>query len=301
MNVKSRKRIIKFFCNFIPIPGIRRKVRTRLSKVKMVFPHKIKPVFDDTKNPIISVIMPVYNQYKVTYECLKSMTYYKPEVPFEIIIADDGSTDETINIEKNIPGIKVVRTPGGLGFLNNVQNAVPHARGKYIFLMNNDMMVTENWLDASYNLIKDDTTLGLVGSLNLAPDGEIQEFGVAIDTSGHVHFSKVKEENIDLLTPVETDYCSGCSILFLKSDWDRLGGFDEQFKPAYCEDSDFCLRVRFTLGKRVICNPKSRIYHYRNLTYSDKASIYAEKNRIKFIKKWEKELVELNKNRRFDK
>ena len=52
MKVKSRKRIIKFFCNFIPIPGIRRKVRTRLLKVKMVFPHKIKPVLMILKTPL---------------------------------------------------------------------------------------------------------------------------------------------------------------------------------------------------------------------------------------------------------
>ncbi|MBP3924574.1 glycosyltransferase [bacterium] len=302
MKVKSRKRIIKFFCNLIPITSLRRKIRKRLERVEMVFPYKLKPHFNNVENPVISIIMPVYNQYKVTYECLKSIAYYMPEVSFEIIIADDGSTDETVNMEKNVPGVKVVKTSGGLGFLKNVQNAVPYAKGKYIFLMNNDMMVTENWLDSSYNLISEDETIGIVGSLNLGPDGDVQEYGASISDTGNAYMNCMhkKKFNIDDLKPVECDYCSGCSILFLKSDWDNLNGFDEKFSPAYYEDTDFNFRVRYVLNKKVICDPKSRIYHYRNMTYSENASILSEKNRAYFLQKWGKQLEELNEGRTFN-
>jgi len=269
MKVKTRKRIIKFFCNFIPVTSLRRKMRMKLSRVDMIFPQEIVPKFEIIDNPVISIVMPVYNQYKVTYECLKSICYYKPEVPFEIIIADDGSTDGTRYIEKNIPGLRVVKTSGGLGFLANIQNAVPYARGKYVFLMNNDMMVTEGWLDSLYQMITKDETIGIVGSLNLNPDGDIQEYGASIGKDGHAHISKMqgkKDVDIDALSPVECDYCSGCSILFEKSDWDKLGGFDKQFSPAYYEDTDFNFRMRFILHKKIVCNPKSRIFHYRNMT-----------------------------------
>lgn len=279
MKVKTRKRIIKFFCNFIPIKSLRRKIRKRLERVEMVFPYQLEPVFDSVDNPVISIVMPVYNQYKVTYECLKSIAYYKPNVSFEIIIADDGSTDATIDIQKKIPGIKVVKSSGGLGFLKNVQNAVPYAKGKYIFLMNNDMMVTEGWLDSSYNIISNDESIGIIGSLNMGPDGDVQEYGASIDREGHAYINLMhkKKFNIEDLKLVECDYCSGCSILFLKSDWDKLNGFDETFSPAYYEDSDFNFRMRYILNKKVVCNPKSRIYHYRNMTYSEKASIFCEK------------------------
>ena len=108
-----------------------------------------------------------------------------------------------------------------------------------------------------------------------------------------------KKFNIEDLKLVECDYCSGCSILFLKSDWDKLNGFDEKFSPAYYEDTDFNFRMRYILNKKVVCNPKSRIYHYRNMTYSEKASIFCEKNCTYFLEKWGKQLEELNKDRTF--
>ena len=274
----------KLLSYLIPSSKLRKEFRNSFIFVR--FPHKIKPKFAITESPDISIVIPVYNQFKITYECLKSIAYYRPNVPFEIIIADDCSTDKTKNIEKLIPGLKVVRTTGNFGFLKNVNNAMKYAKGKYVFLMNNDMLVTENWLDSSYEYIKQKDNIGIVGSICLNFEGSVQEYGAYLDSEGYAHLN-IRDTYDDLVVQ-ESDYCSGCSILFSKSDWEKLAGFDEQFSPAYYEDTDFSYGVKYQLNKKIICNPGSKIYHYRGKTYSYAAGSISEINREKFIKKWGK-------------
>jgi len=286
MNNKFKNIIIRFVCLFIPNKKHRRNFRKKLLEKFIKFPHKINPAFILPSEPEVTVIIPVYNQYDFTCECLKSIAYYKPKISFEIIIADDASTDKTKNIEHIINGIRVVRTEGNYGFLKNVKNAITHAKGEYIFLMNNDMLVTEGWLDTLYETITTDNKIGIVGSLNLNIDGSIQEFGAFLDKKAHSHINKIKNIKIEELEAKEVQYCSGCSILFSKTDWENIGGFDDKFAPAYYEDTDFNFSMRYKLGKKIICQPKSQIYHIRSLTYSTEGHKLSERNRIQFLKKW---------------
>ncbi len=286
MNNRLKNIIIRFICLFIPNKKYRRNFRKKLLEKYIKFPYKITPEFMSSSAPKVSVVIPVYNQYDFTVECLKSIAYYRPEVPFEIIIADDASTDKTRNIEQEINGIRVIRTPGNYGFLKNVKNTIPYAKGEYIFLMNNDMLVTEGWLDSLYKTITSDDKIGIVGSLNLNIDGSIQEFGSALDKNARSHINKIKNIKPEELNAKEVQYCSGCSILFSKTDWESLGGFDDRFCPAYYEDTDFNFSMQYILGKKIICQPKSKIYHIRSLTYSTEGQKLSEKNRIQFLEKW---------------
>ena len=289
---KLKSLIVRVLCCLIPFKKYRKNLRKNLLQEVIKFQYDITPKFEIVENPKISIVIPVYNQFKVTYECLKSIAYYKPRVTFEIIIADDCSTDNTKKIEKIVPGVKSIRTKGNYGFLKNVKNAVKYAKGEYIFLMNNDMLVTDNWLDSLYETIIKDDKIGIVGSLTLNQDGSAQEFGAKLDEEAHCHFNEIQTEEIENLQEQEVQYCSGCSMLFSKSDWDKLDGFDEQYNTAYYEDTDFNFKMRYNLGKKIICQPKSKIYHIRNLTYSTSANKFSRINRILFLKKWGERLIE---------
>lgn len=281
----NKRNIVKTISCVILNKNLRRKFRDYIYESIIKYPYRnIKPRFEKNNSPEVSIIMPVYNQYKITFECLKSMTYYKPKVSFEVIIADDCSKDRTAEIEKIIPNIKLIRTTGNFGFLKNVKNAVSQAKGKYIFLMNNDMLVKENWLDSLYQYLESHSDVGIVGSLLLYNDDTIQEYGATMNKDGTSHL-EVPDKN-EALKPKETDYCSGCSIMFLKSDWDTLGGFDEQFAPAYYEDSDFGFQMRYILNKKSVCLPDSQIYHLKGKTYSESAIELGGKNRKLFLEKW---------------
>ena len=79
------------------------------------------PVFE---NPVVSIVIPVYNQYKYTVNCLYSILNTVKDIPYEIIIADDCSTDSTQEISKHIKNIQVIKTQDNSGFLKNCNNVL---------------------------------------------------------------------------------------------------------------------------------------------------------------------------------
>ena len=95
-------------------------------------------------NIVVSIVIPAYNQFHYTYLCIKSIIENSKD--YEIILADDNSTDETKNAKLYFDGIRVVHNETNLRFLKNVNNASSYARGKYIVFLNNDTQVQEGWL-----------------------------------------------------------------------------------------------------------------------------------------------------------
>jgi glycosyltransferase involved in cell wall biosynthesis len=79
----------------------------------------------------------VYNKWELTRACLTSVvqTSFGSRIRFEVILADDGSSDDTLRAAEIFPGLRVVRTPSNLGFLLNCNNAAKHARGRYLLLL----------------------------------------------------------------------------------------------------------------------------------------------------------------------
>ena len=220
----------------------------------------------------ISIIIPVYNKWHLTRACINSiLETCDGEISYEIILADDGSKDDTTKGDTIFPGVIIVRTPQNMGFLRNCNNAANHARGRHILLLNNDTIVFPNWLSSLYELMESDEKAGLVGSKLIYPSGEIQEAGGVIwsDASalnyghgdpynhcGHCSFIR------------EADYISGASILVRGKLWREMGGFDQRYKTAYCEDCDLAMEVR-AHGLRVLYQPASTVIHFEHQSYAD--------------------------------
>ena len=135
--------------------------------------------------------------------------------------------------------------------------------------MNNDMIAKPKFLDHLYNTISKNKKIGVVGAMMLNEDGSIQEAGATVFYDGTTEWNCYQWEKINILKTYEVDYCSGCGIMFLKSDWDKLGGFDENYNTAYYEDVDFCYQVKHKLGKKILCQPKAQIYHLFGKTYTN--------------------------------
>ena len=234
-----------------------------------LFPRPLPAMREDTD---VSIIIPVYNKWHLTRACINSiLETCDGGISYEIILADDGSKDETDRGGFIFPGVRVEKTPQNMGFLRNCNNAAQQARGRHILLLNNDTIVFPNWLYSLYELMESDERAGLVGSKLIYPSGEIQEAGGVIwnDASalnyghgdpynrcGHCSFVR------------EADYISGASILIRGSLWRELGGFDQRYKTAYCEDCDLAMEVR-AHGLRVLYQPDSTIIHFEHQSYAD--------------------------------
>lgn len=250
---------------------------------KLVLPH--------FENPEVSIIIPVYNQFHYTYNCIKSIIAHTENVTYEVILADDCSTDVTKDIDQVVENIVIARTPENMRFLRNCNNAAKQARGEYIFFLNNDTQVQENWLGTLVDLMGSDEKIGMCGSMLLYPNGALQEAGGIVwkDASawnfGHLHGPMEPEFNY----VKEVDYISGAAILIRKNLWKEIGGFDDRFAPAYYEDTDLAFEVR-KHGYKVVYQPLSKVVHFEGISNGTDTSSgqkeYQIVNEKKFRDKW---------------
>ncbi len=106
-------------------------------------------------------------------------------IAYEIIIADDKSTDETKNITKYFHNGRVtVNETDEKGFVTGCNRVAKLAKGKYIVFLNNDTQVQKNWLSSLVRLIESDESIGMTGSKLVYPDGSLQEDGGIIWNDG---------------------------------------------------------------------------------------------------------------------
>ncbi len=241
--------------------------------------------------PLVSVLIPVYNQLEYTLKCLQSIAEHKPEVAFEVVVADDCSTDATQQVLARINGLRVVRNPENLKFLLSCNRAVDFCRGKYVFLLNNDTVVSEGWLDTLMDVFETRPDAGLVGSKLVYPDGRLQEAGGIVWQDGSAwNFGRLQDAEAAEFNYVrETDYISGAAIMFPRELFLELGKFDECLAPAYYEDTDLAFRVR-QAGRKVYYQPSSVVVHFEGISHgtdeTDGLKKYQVANHEKFAAKW---------------
>lgn len=305
VNKENVKKFVKYIRTENP-RQVARRIKNYLDRYKPVRNIELKLYrtdqeyveicFQRTDSPLVSIILPVYNQWDYTYSCLKSIYDNSEGIEYEVIIADDVSVDETQHISSYVKNVKVIRNRKNLGFLLNCNNAAKHARGKYILFLNNDTNVQKDWLKYLVDLIEKDEKIGMVGSKLVFPDGRLQEAGGIIwnDASGWNYGRLDDPEKPEYNYVKEVDYISGACIMIRSDLWKQIGGFDERFAPAYYEDSDLAFEVR-RQGYKVMYQPKSVVVHFEGISngkdVSEGLKSYQVINQECFFEKWKDELT----------
>jgi GT2 family glycosyltransferase len=246
------------------------------------------PCSDD---PVVSVIVPTYGQTGYTLRCLASLIQHWPDVPIEIIVVDDAWTGPDAAVLAMVTGIRLIRNDTNLGYLRSCNKAAAAARGAYLYLLNNDTQVRDDWLDPMLSLLVRRADVGAVGAKLLYPDGRLQEAGAIIwrDASGW-NFGRLDDPSKPIYNYVrEVDYCSAAALLVRRSEFLAIGGFDERYAPAYFEDADLSFRLR-RLGLKTLYQPASRIVHFEGVSHGRDTDVggksYQLLNRGRFIAAW---------------
>src|SRR5207302_9608920 len=171
----------------------------------------------------------------------------------EGVDVNNASTEATRELRSHFgDGVSVIDNDTIRGFVDACNQGAAAARGKYLVFLNNDTVVLPGWLDSLVETIESDERAGAVGSMFLYPDGRIQEAGAFLWSNGeafHYGWGRSPEDRRFTFAR-EVDYCSGASLLVRKDLFQRLGGFDRRYAPAYYEDADICMGVR-ALGYKV--------------------------------------------------
>lgn len=245
--------------------------------------------------PIVSVVIPVYGNWPFTRGCLDSIQRHLPSTPFEVIVVDDASRDDSADHVAGCAGIRLVRAPKNLGFVGACNLGAENARGDFIFFLNNDTEVTAGWLDELVGVVETRPDVGLVGSKLVYPDGRLQECGGIIWADGTGwNYGRLQSPDAPWYQALrDVDYCSGAALLVRRDLFERVGGFDTRFSPAYYEDTDLAFAVR-AAGYRTMVQPASVVVHHEGITNGTDVSSgvkrHQELNRGVFADKWSVQL-----------
>ena len=322
----NRRLLVKFIYNFFTNPkrffkklrpttissllGMLRKgewslVKERLSyhfgEKKMVFPGYADPLsmvpagpveFKQPQSPTVSVLIPVYNQYEHTKATLISLAQQAGEIDMEVLLLDDASTDERISfLPFEIPGVYHIRNEQNLGFLRNVNAGARRAKGTFLYLLNNDVLLQTNTVQSLVETLEKHPEAAAAGSKLVFPDGKLQEAGGIIWSDGcawnYGRGDDPAKPQYNYLK--EADYISGASLMIRREAWEELKGFDPEFSPAYAEDTDLAFSLR-ALGRKVLYQPRSLVLHFEGVSHGvdegQGLKAYQQANLKKLAEKW---------------
>ncbi|MDD2677766.1 MAG: glycosyltransferase family 2 protein, partial [Methylacidiphilaceae bacterium] len=231
--------------------------------------------------PDISVVLVLYNQAELTYVCLRSLAIHLcPSA--EVVIVDNASSDRTGDLLERVEVARLYRNQENLHFLRAANQGAAAACGRLLLFLNSDAQILAGTVEAARKTIEDDVNVGAVVGRLVNLDGTLQEAGAFFSREGipYLYGAGENPQQGEYLYRRETDYGSGAFLLTDLSLFAELGGFDERFSPAYCEDSDYCLRL-WTIGRRVLYEPDAVVLHWiHGSSSSSQARELAERNRM---------------------
>ena len=210
-------------------------------------------------SPKVSIIIVNYNGKELLQKCLDSLLKVNYD-NFEIILVDNNSTDGSVEfITKNYPSLIIIKLDSNKGFAEPNNVAAKISKGKYLLFLNNDTVVTPNFISEMVKVMETDKKIAICQSLLLKPDGSVDSSGDFIDHLGVVYNSKTEIDEIR-----EVSSARGASMLIRSDIFEKLDGFDQKFFVTF-EDVDLCWRS-WILGYRVLIIPTSIVYHEGGIT-----------------------------------
>jgi GT2 family glycosyltransferase len=224
----------------------------------------------------LSICIVTYQSRKFLEDCLRSI-YANTDLLFEIIVVDNGSTDNVVQmLEDEYPKVQVIRNPKNEGYTKPMNQAMRKAQGRYLIQLNPDTLVLPDSLKQLTAFMNENPNVGICGPKVLNSDATLQSpcrRGEPTPWAVITYFlglwrlfpkSRFFGQYLlnyfdeDITHPV--DGVSGSCMVVRREVIDQIGYLDERFF-AYQEDADFCFRAR-QAGWQVFYVPNAKIIHY---------------------------------------
>ncbi len=247
--------------------------------------------FPKVAAPKVSIVIPAHNKFEVTYNCLASIAGASNSASYEVILVDDGSSDQTTGIEELVSGMTVLRNELAQGFILSSNRGASVAKGEYVVMLNNDTEVMANWLDELLAPFGQFDKVGAVGAKLIYPDGTLQEAGGLIWGNGDAwNVGRNGNASDPMYNYVrQVDYLTGACVMLPRDLWTELGGFDTHFVPAYYEDTDLSFRVR-AAGYKTVYTPFCQVVHYEGQSNGSSTASGVKRHQLinepKFRARW---------------
>jgi GT2 family glycosyltransferase len=226
------------------------------------------------EHKLTSVVMPVLDGKMFTVNALT--TFRKnTQLPYEVIIVDNGSTDGTAEVLKDFPEVRIIRNEQNEGFVKAVNKGISAAKGEYIVIANNDILVGNRWLEKMVEVAEQYSRAGIIslmttdGGINqsvLGGAGLPQLVGTQFKPEMTDELNALFENKFPDLIVEETNSIIFCLALIKREVIEKIGLLGEEFGLGFGDDGDFCIRTR-KAGFKLIIRKDGFFYHFRRTTF----------------------------------
>ena len=254
-----------------------------------------------TKSTLTSIIILCFNQIEYTRRCIQSIEEYT-SVPYELILVDNGSTDVTQafleEYAKKHTECNIILNKDNRGFAGGNNQGIAAARGDYILLLNNDVIVTQDWLERLIAHVESDANIGMAGPVSNWVSGPqlVEHVPYGRDLIKMQQFAQdYSKKNVGRIQDVLR--LVGFCLLIKRHVLDIIGGLDENYGNGNYEDDDFCLHSHIAGFRNIIAHDVF-IHHYGSMTFKGNSINYQatmNDNHQYFADKW-KDIIEISRN-----
>ena len=226
-----------------------------------------------------SIIIITYNNEADIEVCLHAI-YQNTQYPFELIVFDNASEDNTVAIvSEKFPQINLIAHSANVGFAQGNNEAAHHAESDFVVFLNPDTIVQKGWLAPLIDSLQQESDIGAVTSqiLFADPPNRINACGNNVYLSGMTYCQFLGNAPVTKPEPFSVGAVSGAAFAMKRPLFEKIGGFVETFFMYY-EDTDLSLRLNY-LGWRCVVIPKSVVWHNYQSTFHANKVYYLERNR----------------------
>ena len=211
------------------------------------------------KSDSVSIIFPTHNSKLLALRCLNSITKLSyPKSKIQIIVIDNGSTDNTSNeLKLGFPRLNLITNTTNTSFAYSINQGLKASTGEYVFITNDDVQFEPNGISELVSFLKVHPQTGIIG-------GKINSWSTPTKTtpSGYMFNywtgdTYVPSEKISKV--YEPDWIQGCTLLVRRTVIDEIGPLDENYAHFF-EDLDLCIRAR-RAGWKILYLPVPTIWH----------------------------------------
>ena len=241
----------------------------------------------------LSIITVNYNQPQATVELLRSVKSHNRHGNFEIIVVDNGSkVDDTIEISREFPNYKYIRSEQNLGFAGGNNLGIKKASGDYLFFVNNDTEFTSGLVKKLSSFLDSNPSAGLVCPkiMYYAQPTIIQYAGFTKMNFYTGRNKCIGQNEIDNgqfdASAYPTAYAHGAAMMVRREAIDKAGLMPEIYF-LYYEEMDWCEKIKST-GYEIWVEPDAVIYHKESLSVGNNTPLkeyFMNRNRILFIRR----------------
>jgi GT2 family glycosyltransferase len=250
--------------------------------------------------PDLTIAIVSFNAKEELRACLDSVFSATHLASFEVIVADNASTDGTVEmLRERFPEVRLIASPENQGFSRGSNLCWREARSSLVLFLNSDTVVPERALDRLVAIARERPETGAIGPRLLYPDGELQMSfgampGIASELLQKLWNAGYARGKGPLRSAVRrrysrerfVDWVSAACLLTRRDTLETVSGFDENFF-LYSEDVDLCARIR-AIGGRILFTPEVEIVHLvggSRETNRDRAVYESHRSRLYFYEK----------------